>query len=158
MCDLSTAALVATVASAGAQAYGAYQQSAAEKAAAKYNAAVAQNQAADARRRGEEEAIRKQREARRLAGAQRTSFAARGIDISAGTAGDIIDETNFFGLTDATTARNNAAREAAGFTSEANLYRTQARNANPLAAAGVSLLGSAGTVAQQWGRYKKGMV
>jgi len=157
MCD-PTVALVATVASAGAQAYGAYQQSAAEKAAAKYNAAVANNQAADARRRGEEEAIRKQRDARRLAGAQRTSFAARGIDISAGTAGDIIDETNFFGLTDATTARNNAAREAAGFTSEANLYRTQARNTNPLAAAGVSLIGGAGSVAQSWDRFKKGRV
>ena len=157
MCD-PTAALVATVASAGFQAYGAYQQSAAEKAAAKYNAAVANNQSADARRRGEEEAIRKQREARRLAGAQRTSFAARGIDISAGTAGDIIDETNFFGLTDATTARNNAAREAMGFTNEANLYRTQARNANPLAAAGVSLVGSAGSVAQSWDRFKKGKV
>ena len=155
---LPTIALVATVASAGATAYGAYQQSAAEKAAAKYNAAVANNQAADARRRGEEEAIRKQREARRLAGAQRTSFAARGIDISAGTAGDIIDETNFFGLVDADTARNNAAREAMGFTNEANLYRTQARNANPLAAAGVSLLGGAGSVADRWTKFRNNRV
>ena len=45
-----------------------------------------------------------------------------------------------------------------GFTNEANLYRTQARNANPLAAAGISLIGNAGSVAQQWGRYKKGKV
>lgn len=157
MCD-PTVALVASIASAGATAYGAYQQSAAEKAAAKYNAAVAQNQAADARRRGEEEAIRRQRDARRLAGRQRTTFAANGIDISAGTAGDIVDETNFFGLVDATTARNNAAREAAGFTSEANLYRTQARSANPLAAAGVSLIGSAGAVADRWGKFRNNRV
>jgi hypothetical protein len=146
--------LALAVGSAVAGAYGRYQQASAEQAAAKYNARVAEVQAANARRRGEEEAMRVQRAARKIAGTQRTAYAARGLDIGYGTAGDVVDETNFFGVADAATARENAAREATGFASQASMFRTEAKNTSPLAAAGISLIGRAPLVADRWTQYR----
>lgn len=148
--------LALTTLAAGVSAYGAYQQAEAEQEAAKYNARMANLQAQNAQRRGEEEAAKIQRQARQLAGTQRATFAARGIDISSGTPSDIIDETNFFGQVDAATARENAAWESFGYQSESAMYRNQANSISPVRAAGISLIGSAPAVAKEWERYNAG--
>lgn len=84
------------------------------------NAARAEAQAADATKRGETEAIRFQSKISGMAGSQRASLAAQGIQVDSGSAGDIIKQTYEIGAEDAQTIRNNSFREAMGFKSQAS--------------------------------------
>lgn len=153
-----------SLAGLGFSAFGAYQQSRAAREQANYSAAVAANnarvsewQAQDAIRRGDEEANRIAREARQLKGAQRVSLAAKGLDLNAGTAGELQDQTDFFSLADQGTARNNARREAwatraqgSNFSAQAQAERNKAGSISPGFAAATSLIGGAGAVADKW--------
>ncbi len=147
-----------------ASAYGAHQQAEAQQDMANYNARVADNnatmaeyEAKDATRRGDEEVAAIRRNADMLKGSQRASMSARGLDLAEGTAAELQDQTDFFAQVDMATAKNNAAREAWGFrskglsyASEASMQRATARNISPGMAAGTSLLTSAGSVASKW--------
>ncbi len=149
--------MISLAASAGSAVMGAkaaYDQSKFSKGMAKYNAGVADNQAADALNRGEKESQRARAQARQLVSAQRSGYSARGIDIGEGTAADVIDQTNFFGEVDAGTARTNSRREAAGYQARSTGYSLQADAENPGMAAAGSLLSSASSVADKWYRYK----
>lgn len=163
----STAATISTVgsiATAGMGALGAYNQARAQQGMARYNAAVADNnaqmaewQAQDALRRGDEEAAAVRRQADQLKGSQRATMAAKGLDLAEGTAAELQDQTDFFGLIDQNTARGNAQREAwaarqqgQNFRSEAAMQRTTASNISPGMAVATSLLGSAGSVSDRW--------
>ncbi|AOS80265.1 hypothetical protein Q5W_15450 [Hydrogenophaga sp. PBC] len=160
MCEPTTLA-IAGLAISG---YGAYQGAQSQKAQATYNAQVADNNAKtseyaaqDAIRRGDEEAAAIRRNADMLKGSQRASMAARGLDLAEGTAAELQDQTDFFSFADQATARNNAQREAwairnqgANYRSEAGMQRATARGINPTLAAGTSLLGGAGQVADRW--------
>lgn len=142
---------------AGANAAGAYQQAATQKAMAEYqakvsanNATMAENQARDAKTRGDLEAFSALRKAEQLKGSQKTALAASGLDISSGTPMDLLESTEIMGEVDANTIRSNAAREAWGYTVEAQNYRNSAamsrataKATKPWQSAGLSLLGSA---------------
>ena len=52
---------------------------------------------------------------RQMVGTQRANLAANGIDMSSGTAADMIDETETMGEVDALTLRFNAQQEAWGY-------------------------------------------
>lgn len=141
----------------GVMAFSAITQAGAAKQQASYNQAIARNnqqigevQAADAVYRGEEEAQRYTRDARRTVGAQRAAFSARGIDTDVGTAADLIDQTDFFGQTDAATARQNAAKDAWALRARGAGYGAEAAANSPGRAGALSLLGSAGSVASSW--------
>lgn len=136
--------------SAVVSAVGARGQAKADRAAAQQNQAIAEVQASDATMRGEQEAQAINRNARQTVGAQRAAYAARGVDLGVGTPADVMDQTDFFGQADATTARNNAAKEAWGYRARGAGFAADAANANPNRAAGLSLLGSAGSVASSW--------
>jgi hypothetical protein len=148
------ASVGAGVMSAGA----AYQQGQVQKQVARNNATMAEYAAQDAQRRGEEDAASIQRKAAGLKGTQRALMAARGIDLGVGTAAEIQDQTDFFGETDAATARFNASRDAWAYRAQGQDMLQQgkwaARNAN--AQAFSSLLGTAGSVAGKWNSYKGG--
>lgn len=136
-------------ASAAIAARAAYVQSSTNKKVARNNEIIANQQAEDATKRGETAAQVAVRKARAIASAQRAAFAARGVDLS-GTAADIVNQTDFFGQSDAVTARDNAAREAWGFRARASGFQGQANASNPWEAAGGSLLSSAPAVASKW--------
>lgn len=124
---------------------------------AENNKTIATANAADATRRAELEAQRVQRNASSMAGSQRAAFAAKGLDVSDGTTGDIIDQTNFFGQIDANTARYNGKVESWRSLQQASNYGTQASASRSTAdslSAG-SMLSGAGAVADKWYSYNK---
>lgn len=127
MCDLVTAAALGSMAFG---AMGAYQQSQATKASMEYQSAVARNnaitseyQAEDAINRGQTAEEQQRRKTMMLKGTQTARLAANGIDISEGSALQILSDTDWMGEQDALTVRDNANREAWG-------YRVQAQNAS----------------------------
>lgn len=111
--------------------------------AGQYNARMAEMQARDAELRGQEAEARHRKDVSRLTGSQRAALAGQGVDVNdlGGSAMDIQTDTAYLGELDALTIRNNAAREAWGFRSQAANYSAQGRNAQ---AAGT--LNAAGTL------------
>jgi hypothetical protein len=158
MCEPTTILLAA---SAAVGAYGAYSSSQAAKAQAEYQSDVAQANATmagyqreDALRRGEEDAQQAARQAERMRGTQVARLASNGLDITSGSSLSILEDTAFFGAQDVQTIRNNAAREAWGYSVQADnemassqMYSSAARAQNSTRAAGLSLLSSAGQFA-----------
>jgi hypothetical protein len=160
----TTLATASGIAGIGMMAVGSYNQAKAQQDQANYAAQVAQNnatiaeyQAQDIERKGDEEASRLRREAAQLAGVQRNRLAAGGLDLSEGTAAELQSQTEFFSLVDQNTARSNAAREAwskrqqgAQYSADAGMQRATASSISPGMAATTSLLGNAGRVADSW--------
>lgn len=162
MCDpvtLSVAAMVAGGASA-------YQASEARKAGAEYDSAVARNnaqvskwKASDAEDRATTNAMNIGRQVNDVRGKQSAALAANGLDLGFGSAAGSLAKTDYFGLVDQKTAIENGNNEAWGFRQQASQYETQAKWAsskasaeNPWLSAGMSMLGSAGNVADKWGK------
>jgi hypothetical protein len=83
--------------------------------------------AADAVTRGDVAANRLESQTRVLVGTQRATLAAQGVDVASGSAVDLQSQTAGFGALDAQTIRNNAAREALGYTTNAQMGMTAAR-------------------------------
>lgn len=151
-------------ASAGLSAYGAYQQSRANQERAKYDAAVAENnaklaefEAEDALSRGAAAAGRKHAEYAQLRGKQVATMAASGLDFASGTGLALLDDAAYMEAVDVTNVRNASRREAWGARVQRNNYRSAAamnRAAaaaeNPLGAAATSLLTSGASVASRW--------
>lgn len=154
------------VASMAFQAYGAYQQSQSAKDAAEYQSAVARNnatvaewQAQDAIKRGESDEARQRLLTKQLKGTQTSKLAANGIDISEGSALNILSDTDWMGEQDALNVRDNAAREAYGYrqqgansSANAGLLKYKADSENPLMSATTSVMSNPqlGTVADKW--------
>jgi len=145
MCDPATAAVVIGV-SAGVAGYGAYRESNAKKKAAKYNAAVARNNAIIADRMAEDRVAKGRQEERNfrrqlstLKGKQRSIYAGSGVVVDQDTPLDVLSETAELGEIDALTIKNNAEREAYGFRvqgmnfrAQEGLYTATAKNTRPL--------------------------
>lgn len=145
-------------------AVGSHQQAQGQKDTMKYNAAVADANAKtadfaaqDAKDRAEQRAIMVGRKVADVRGRQRAAIAANGLDLSFGNAQDIQDTTNFYGLEDQRTERDNGEREAyslksqgTNYRNEAAMNRARADNISPFGAAATSLLGSATKVASKW--------
>jgi hypothetical protein len=149
------------------------------------NAQIAENnkqitewQAIDAVHRGDQTVQGMQLDTAGLKGSQRATMAARGIDITEGSANDVLTTTDWTAAVDQETVRDNARREAWGyrvqgtnFANQANAARDTAahmrdsaasarpvavaRTVSPTAAAGLSLLGNAGQVANVWYQMNK---
>jgi len=97
-----------------------------EAALVDWNAQVADLQAQDAIARGAEEESRYRSQVRGLIGANRAATAGGGIDVGSGTALDQQADLAFLGELDALTIRTNAAREAWGYSVEAEDLRQRA--------------------------------
>lgn len=151
---LGSVAIGGLAASSAAGAVGSYQQAQNAKAMANYNAGVAEIQAQDALMRGDEEAARVRRQSQQMVGAQRTAFSAKGLDLGAGSVADELDKTDFFGEVDRATTRDNAKREAWSRRAQRNQFQFEAATRRPAQEAALSLMGSAGQVADRWYSYK----
>jgi hypothetical protein len=164
-----SAVLVTTaVASAVMQGIQAKNAAQAAKQAADYNAQVANNNAIiDAQQRsstlqqGEAEAHKSMRDQAQMIGAQRAQMAANGIDLTQGSAQDLLASTKFLGGIDVNTIQSNAARQAWGYSvqgmndrSAGIMEKWKADSINPsqigAMAAGQSLLSSASSAASAY--------
>ena len=145
MCEQNTLAiadLAGTGAAGSLQMLASYRDSRARKSAADKKAALAS-------KKGEDEVRIAGIKTGRLFGAQRAAFAANGLDIAGSpTVLDVLADTSEEGVREAVMIRNNAGREAEG-------YRTEAASESPFLSAAGNALGTAGTVAGKWYRYKK---
>jgi hypothetical protein len=148
--------LAATAAGGVMSAMGAYNQNQAAANAAAYNAKVASNAAQFSKQQGEIRAEAADRQTAALLGRQKAGFAAGGVDVNSGSPLDIQTDTVRFGRLNSLTIRNNAAREAWGYQSGANLQTAEAQGyqqAAPMAAAG-SLIGTAGEVGGRYSQFR----
>ncbi len=145
-------AVTAMTAGSALSAYGSIQQGRTAAAVGRNNQIMAEYAAQDAQRRGEEDAQAVRRKADQLKGTQRATMAARGLDLNAGTAADLLDSTDFFSEVDQNTARYNAKRDAWSSRAQGAQAAAQGRAARQqgnLAAFG-TLLGTTGQVADKW--------
>jgi hypothetical protein len=126
------------------------------------DATIAENQANDAITRGNQAAIRNRMGTQNLRSKQTAMFAANGVDLTdGGTAASVLHDTELMGSFDESTIIANAQREAFGYKTQAQNYRSsaalmQARadSENPFVSGASTLLTSAGQVAPVW--YRKG--
>lgn len=114
-------------------AVGQFMQFKAQAAQAKYQAAVDRNNAIiatrfakDSRARGDEAEAQVRIRNAAFLGRQRSVFGARNIDMSSGSALDILGDTAALGELDALTTKNNFEREAIGFESQSMNFRASA--------------------------------
>lgn len=161
---IARAGMGANIAGVGLSAIGSMNASRATRDAANYNAQVAENNAQliEWRRqsvieRGQKAVAAQGLRTRRLAGSQRASLAARGIDLSSGGALDILTDTAYMGEIDANQLKDNAAMEAWALRQEgrdsidrARMLRSRAAAESPVTAGFTTLLTGAGKVADKW--------
>lgn len=143
---------------------GAYKKSSGEQqgyqfqsAVARKNATIADMQAKDAMLRGAKDEQNVRMRTAQIAGTQRASLAARGIDIGEGSPLNILTDTSFMGERDALTARDNAAKEVWGYQTQAQNMRDNAdlldwrgNQISPTGDAVATLLTGGGKVASSW--------
>ena len=129
---------------AGLSAYGQYEAGQAGAKINLFNARVAVFQALNAVERGQRNESRLRLAVRGIIGAQRSAFAAAGVDVNTGSAAEIQADTAALGEQDALTIRNNAALEAWGYRTQAEISRYQAKVQKRAATFGVisTILGS----------------
>lgn len=95
---------------------------------ANFQASQLDQQAQDALLIGDESANRSAQASRALAGSQRVSQAASGVDITSGSASQVMASDQRLGAMDVLTIKNNAAREALGLKKQADLVRMGGQN------------------------------
>ncbi|EGP43107.1 hypothetical protein AXXA_27965 [Achromobacter insuavis AXX-A] len=157
------------LAAAGASAAGSANSAKAQQAGLNYQADVAANnaqvaewQAQDAIRQGQDQEQQSRLQYASTKSSQRAALAANGVALDEGSAVDILTSTDYANEMDTSTIRANAARNAWGYRTQGANYRDNATALkagagalNSGSAAGLSLLGSAGQVAQGWYQYSK---
>lgn len=140
MCDpvtitaiASVTAAVAAVAGGAVAAVGSYQQGKAQKAQYEYqakvneeNAKIAQQNANVQRQQGIEEARLQRLKTASVIGSQQAAMAANGIDVTQGTAVDVIGDTAAMGELDALQTQYNYEMKAMGYETEAGNFKNQA--------------------------------
>ncbi|HGY4928481.1 TPA: hypothetical protein ACNVCI_001215 [Citrobacter braakii] len=133
---------VGMLAMSAMQAYSQNQQAKYQSAVADQNADIAQQQAQDSINRGNAQAEEIRRRNRQAAGTQAAAMGATGADLSTGNALDIFGDTAQFGELDALTTINNAQREAYGFQVQGMNAQAESRSArsNGRNAVGMTLL------------------
>jgi hypothetical protein len=150
---LAVAAIAASAAGAGAAAYGQYQQGKAQESAAKFNAAVQQNNALASKQQAQYEADRIRKRNLHLRGAQNAAIAKSGIDVS-GSASDVIYDSAMQGEMDALAAlytgkvRSNAEASGAMLS---RLSGENARTSSYYSMAGSILGGASGAASSGYG-------
>lgn len=95
-------------------------------------------------------------------GAQRAAMAANGLDISFGSAADLVADSALFAEEDSRNLAENTNREARGFLIQGANYRSEAasqRNASSsaLIAGGFGVASSLIGGAKEYGKLRKGM-
>lgn len=112
------------------------------------NADIADLQAKDAIQRGAIDQKKMRRQTEQVIGKQRVNMAAQGVDINKGSAVDVVADAAYLGELDALTIKNNAAKEAWGYKTQADDLRYRGRLAKKEGEMGAfnTILGGAGSM------------
>lgn len=94
--------------------------------AADQNAKIAERQAVTAAQNGAQEEKEMRRRGAATIGAQKTAFAASGIDSGSGSATDVINDTSSQNELDALAIRKNSANQVWGYQADQTNYKNQA--------------------------------
>jgi len=89
------------------------------------NAKIAESNAAMERQQGIEEARLQRIKSAQAIGSQKTAMAANGVDVTQGTALDVIEDTAAMGELDALQTRYNYERKALAYESQASNFKNQ---------------------------------
>ena len=157
------------LAATAASAVGASNSASAQQAGLNYQADVAANnaqiaewQAQDAIRQGQDQEQSSRLQYAATKGKQRAALAANGVALDEGSAVDILTSTDYANEMDASTIQANAARSAWGYRTQGTSYSDNAASLRAGAgavssgsSAGLSLLGSAGQLATSWYQNSK---
>jgi hypothetical protein len=160
--------LVLMAASAAMSAYGAYNSAKGQQQQLDYqgkvadaNAKRAEFAAQDAEERGQKEGQLARQRANAMTGAQRANLAARGMDLTGGSALSLLEDTEYLGAVDQATVKDNTSKEAwrirnqrDDYSSSAAANRTGAGNVNPGLSLATSLVNSGASVSSNWSKYK----
>ena len=166
MCN---AALAAQGVGAGLGAIGAYSSARSQQSALRYEAGVAdfnarqaETQAQIALEQGQYQVNQLRRAAAASKGSARQSFATSGVDLTTGSAVDVLTSLDAMAEMDVNQAEVNAVREAWGiraqrvnYENEARAKRAGARGINPWMAAATSLIGSATSISSSYASLNK---
>lgn len=132
MCSPVALLAVGTVAQIGGQLYSgvvASQNASYQAQVAGQNRDMANEQAVDAIARGQGEQERHGRDVAQTRGQQIARAAANGVDVSFGSAANMIGDTAELGAEDSQTIADNAYREMRGFEISAANYEAERRSA-----------------------------
>jgi hypothetical protein len=132
--------IAATVVAAGAQVYSglaANAQGKYEQQVAQQNQQISLRARDDARQRGEVEQMRHWRRVAQQYGDQRARQAASGVDVSFGSAADLLGDVQLIGGEDSQTIAENTVREMTGYEREAANYVMSGRAARSRGRAGL---------------------
>ncbi len=161
MAAFTTVALaVAAVGTAAMQAKAQSDQGDYQKRMSNINARLADLQATETIKQGFKDEQLHRGQVRQVAGAQRASLAAQGIDVGSGTAADLQQETFSLGAEDALNIRMNAYKQAWGFNVEAENHRItgdMGERAGRNAATGSLLSGATQAGTTIYSGYKAGV-
>lgn len=122
-------AVAASVAGAGAAAYGAIQSGNAASAADNYNAEVAAANATAATQQAQQNAMLQQQQAKQQLGSVVASYGASGVDAGSGSALDVLSMSASNAELDRQTILYKGQLQANGYTDEAQLDSSSAANA-----------------------------
>jgi len=150
MCEIVTmTAIGVTLAGTAVQASAAASRGEAAQATARRAAGMAERQAADAIARADLPASRVRMRAGQFIGVQEAHFAASGVAVGVGSAGDVTQETRILSDQDEQVVRSDAAREAYGFRTKAQAYQQEGEIAKSEAKNAVlaSVIGGVGKMA-----------
>mgnify|MGYP003647505539 CR=1 FL=1 len=155
-----TTAVAGTIMSAQQASNSAQQtkdQYAYQSAVENNKAIVRDRQAADAVKRGEENARAKKAQIKTIGSRQLVTLAGQGGDVTTGTSVDLLSETAELGKLEEEKLRNNAQRSANSIKADATNMRANAQSArsasdaiNPLLNASTTALQGFGEVGAQW--------
>ncbi|EGQ8036340.1 hypothetical protein ACU63D_000325 [Vibrio parahaemolyticus] len=132
-------------AASGAKAGADYQAAEYSQKLAEQNVDILESQAESERIAGSQEAQKKTIETRQQTSRAAVELAGRGLDISSGTAEDLLAQNQEVGQLESMTILNNANRRAFGYESQAQNISSQAELQKRRASSGMftSVLGSA---------------
>ena len=153
MCGPAALALGAAALSAAGTmtaAVSSAQQSRYQAKIADRNAALANEQGRDAQERGRIEALQRGRQLGQAKGAQQAAQAANGLDTSFGSALDLAQDTAMIGAEDASAASFNLSNDIRGFDISASNYKAEA-SAKRSAAKGAIIGGAFGAASTMLG-------
>lgn len=150
-------------------AVGSYYTAASQKASLQLGAGLADISAKMSEAAAQEALVAGAREVQKseiatsqLKGTQRASIAANGVDLSSGSAVNVLTTTDYMGEVDRNTIEGNAIKQAMGIRTQGVNYgiqamtgRASANAINPTMSATTSLIGGAGNVAAGWYQYSK---
>lgn len=126
------------------------------------NARLAETSAQSELRRGQSAVAASTARAGQVKGAQRAALAANGVDLSEGSAAEVLTSTDILKENEMNAITADAVASAWGYRVQGANYQNQARSKragadsiSPLMAGASSFLGSSGQIASSWYNTKK---